>query len=519
MFKTYFSSEQITLILTGGLFIIISLYLFHLKKYNWSILSLFIGALFIHFFAAQLDPFLNLWDERFHALVAKNMMNNPFVPKLYPEKAIDWHYTYWNNNYVWLHKQPLFLWQMALSMKIFGVNEFGVRFPSVIMSSLLVLFAFRTGKLLVDEKLGYYAAFITATSHFIIKLVSGNEGMDHNDLAFTFYVSAGIWAYTEFYFSKKKYWIILIGIFAGCAVLNKWLVGLLVFAGWGINILFDGEKFSFRKFSDLLLSLLICIVIFLPWQIYILSNFHALAMTEYRFNSAHIFKALEGHDGGFWYHLDNMKELFGHLSIFFILPGFILLFKYAKQKRFMIGFTVMPVLIYLLFSLAKTKVDSHPFGVSLIVFLSLGICIKEFVLFFEKSFRQKVLSSLMIALLLIALGIGSINPEVLQARHTLWKEENVYSRALIKNKEVFQYLNNSLPEGTVVFNVHGIHSVDLMFHTDFNGYNFMPTEDQYKQLKLNERPIAVFINWVELPEYIKNDPTVILIEAEMGGYM
>lgn len=519
MFKTYFSSEQITLLLSGGFFVIVSLYLFQIKKYNWSILSLFIGALFIHFFAAQLDPFLNLWDERFHALVAKNMMHNPFVPKLYPEKAIEWHYAYWNNNYVWLHKQPLFLWQMAISMKIFGVNEFAVRFPSVIMSSLLVLFIFRTGKLLVDEKLGYYAAFIAATSHFIIKLVSGNEGMDHNDLAFTFYVSASIWAYTEYYFSKKKYWIILIGIFVGCAVLNKWLVGLLVFAGWGINILFDGEKFSIRKFSDLLISFLICLVIFLPWQIYILSNFYHIAMTEYRFNTDHIFKALEGHVGGFWYHIDNMKELFGHLSVFFILPGFALLFKYAKEKKILLGFVAMSVLIYLLFSIAKTKVDSHPFEICMIIYLSLGICIREFAMVTEKYLHPKMLSGLAVSSLLLVIGISSINPEALQARHTLWKKENVYSRALIKNKAIYEQLNESLPAGTVVFNVHGIHSVDLMFYTDFIGYNFIPTEDQYNELKLEKRPIAIFTKWIELPDYMNNDSTVILIGEEMGGYM
>ena len=41
------------------------------------------------------DLYLHSWDERYHALVAKNMMDNPFVPMLYknailPFDPIDW---------------------------------------------------------------------------------------------------------------------------------------------------------------------------------------------------------------------------------------------------------------------------------------------------------------------------------------------------------------------------------------------------------------------------------------------
>jgi len=49
------------------------------------------GALGVRIFAAMLDPFLNTWDEQFHALVAKNMMANPFKPMLYAES----HFALW----------------------------------------------------------------------------------------------------------------------------------------------------------------------------------------------------------------------------------------------------------------------------------------------------------------------------------------------------------------------------------------------------------------------------------------
>jgi hypothetical protein len=43
---------------------------------------LFVAAFLIRFFYAQADPFLHNWDERFHALVARNLMHDPFKPML-----------------------------------------------------------------------------------------------------------------------------------------------------------------------------------------------------------------------------------------------------------------------------------------------------------------------------------------------------------------------------------------------------------------------------------------------------
>ena len=60
-------------------------------------------------FSSLLDPFLNLWDERFHALVAKNLMNHPLMPTLYDDPVVSMAYDRWDRATIWLHKQPLFL--------------------------------------------------------------------------------------------------------------------------------------------------------------------------------------------------------------------------------------------------------------------------------------------------------------------------------------------------------------------------------------------------------------------------
>ena len=86
-----------------GLFIasvpaMISLYtFFYLKKTKTSLWLIILSAFLLRLLLSALDPFLHNWDERFHVLVAKNMMQFPF------------NYTDWSSNNIWLHKQPLFL--------------------------------------------------------------------------------------------------------------------------------------------------------------------------------------------------------------------------------------------------------------------------------------------------------------------------------------------------------------------------------------------------------------------------
>src|SRR6185312_9273700 len=139
-------------------------------------------------FVIYLDPFLHVWDEKFHALVARNMMGNPFKPMLVKNPLVPFDYRIWVYNHIWLHKQPLFLWQMALSMKLFGVSEFTLRYPSVLMGTLAVWLVYRICLLLTkDTKTAFTAALFTCFSCLLLEFTSGFQGMDANDIAFIFY--------------------------------------------------------------------------------------------------------------------------------------------------------------------------------------------------------------------------------------------------------------------------------------------------------------------------------------------
>ena len=245
--QEFFSVTEYLVLILSFVFILFSLVFFiFYRKYKWSIVLLVIGGLVLRIFIAMLDPFLHVWDEQFHALVAKNMMEHPFSPMLYQNQDLAGGGFSWISSHIWLHKQPLFLWQMALSMKVFGVSAFAARIPSILLSTLVIGFIYRVGSLIANKNVGYYGAVLFAVSNFCLTLVAGGYATEHNDIAFMFYISASIWAWVEYKNTdsiKRKYvYLILIGLFSGAAVLTKWLVGLLVYSGWGVSILVNRKE-------------------------------------------------------------------------------------------------------------------------------------------------------------------------------------------------------------------------------------------------------------------------------------
>jgi 4-amino-4-deoxy-L-arabinose transferase len=219
-------------------------------KYLVMLWVLITVGFFVRLYMAHVDPFLHIWDERFHALVARNMMGNPFVPVLRANPVFPADHTNWTQSHIWLHKQPLFMWQMAISMKIFGAAEYAVRYPSVIMGTLMIPMVYQVTKFISnDKRVSLITAGLFCFSNFHVELVGGMRSMDHNDLALEFYVLASIWSLVRYEKTKKKYWIVLIGLCSGAAILTKWLIGLFVFLLLGVKILLQTKKWQERNHS------------------------------------------------------------------------------------------------------------------------------------------------------------------------------------------------------------------------------------------------------------------------------
>ncbi len=92
------------------------------------------------------------WDEINFAECAREMLasNNYSDVQLY-------FHPFWE-------KPPLFIWLQALSMNVFGVNDFAARFPNALCGVITLLVLYRSGKELNDQKFGLTWAFVYAST-------------------------------------------------------------------------------------------------------------------------------------------------------------------------------------------------------------------------------------------------------------------------------------------------------------------------------------------------------------------
>lgn len=484
----------------------------HLKeKHNWALFFLVLAALSVYLSAAGWVPYLNVWDERFHALVAKNMMAHPLKPTLYDEMVVSMPYNFWDKYHIWLHKQPGFLWQIMLSYFIFGVNEFALRFPSILAFTALVIATYRSGAILVNKRVGYFAAFIFVSSLYFAELVAGYAQLDHHDVMSITYCSLSIWAFLEYLRKPKWYWIILVGAFAGMAILNKWLVGLMVFLVWGLYNL-QVYRLNLKKYGPMVLALVATLLVALPWQILTAWWYPAESAEASKYFAEHFTEAMAAHDADFWYHVKYLSSHYGMLAHLFIIWGLWKMRKMLQNKALFYALGGSILFVYLFFGIAQTKMPSFTLVISLPIFIALGCMLYDIERFLQKKYGEKRPYTWLLPLALMLLFFVRLNVFTVKDKHPAFSVTNICQERMIYNKELFTNLN--LPENAVLFNLKGRHYIEAMFYTPAIAYNFLPSESQLQEAIDKDKAIYVFPGAEAFPDYLSSNPEVTFLKRE-----
>ncbi len=474
------------------------------------------GSFLIACFFALLDPYLILWDEQFHALVAKHLTENLLKPVLYKDPILSYDYTNWSGNYIWLHKQPLFLWQIALSIKLFGCNEFAVRLPSILMHAVLTLLTYRIGTILYNRRIGMLGAIFFSFAKYLLELVCGKYGTDHNDFAFLFYVTASLWALLEYKQTKNSKWIYLIGMFSGCAILVKWLVGLVVYLCWAISSLFEKHTELKKEIVFMLKSFCVTILIALPWQLYILYRFPLESKYEFNYNSEHLFKAIEGHEGDLLFYWRVLNRYYGegdlvpYIILFTVVFGF---YKINKKNLKVIAITFISS-VYLFYTIASTKMTSFCIICAPFIFACIACSLQYLFDFLCNRIKYFYLKQ---GLYLITIGFISflfLNYNEVIFEHSIQKEHygtnretDMYARTIMDSTS--KKLGNNK---YVVFNTNitNCGAIPFMFYTNYIAYDFIPTMNNCNTAKNKGYRIAILKN-KPLPDYIEKDDSIVKI--------
>jgi 4-amino-4-deoxy-L-arabinose transferase len=478
--------------ITAFLLILISFTLFFQKRRH-AIFFLFLAAVSLGLGFAMIDPFLHFWDEKPHALVAKNLAQTPFHPRLLNSNLVNYDYKSWISNYTWLHKPPLALWQVALSIKLFGANVLAVRIPSIILHALTSVLVYRIGLNVFTRNIGYFAALVYLLMNYNLELVAGLHTAEHIDTSFTFYITASIWAFIKYQKSKEIKWTYLIGCFVGLAILTKWLVGLLVFSGWGIYLIIYYKENTLIEWKRMLSALLVSVAVSAPWFVYTYLYFPVEFQYEMAYNALHLTEAVEGHGGDKFYYWNNLNTLFGNglLIPWLILFSFLFLWKTVNQKKFALFFYVWITIVYLFFTLANTKMTGFVNIVSPLLVLAVVSLIMKSLSFLKSKIRlNRVLLYFMNIALLLVLFASLIRPNKVINNHFLnashirkpFFEQRDFIRNRVPGKPKDIYFFEESPLFTYI---------DLMFYYPSTAINRVPLDSEIDKLTGNGYTIYV----------------------------
>ena len=174
--------------------------------------------------------FIWLWDEMFHALVARNMMKHFFTLTLYDRPYLPYDYrAWWQGTHIWLHKPPYAMWQIAISYHLFGVNTFALRLPSVIMSGLAAYVTYLIGSELYDKRVGLVAASLQAVNPLLLNLVHGYAFSDHINTALILWVELSCYLLIKGIKTGKTKYYVWSGVAQGLGYLSKSYLCLVAF--------------------------------------------------------------------------------------------------------------------------------------------------------------------------------------------------------------------------------------------------------------------------------------------------
>jgi len=498
-----------------------SLLLFHHGRKGAALAVVVASAFAIGLFMAMLDPFLWMWDEMYHALVAKHILLDPLRPTLYHTPVLPYDYRNWTFNHVWLHKQPLFLWQMALSIKLFGTNELAVRLPSVVMHALVPLMVYRIGSLTVSRAAGFYAAMLFAFANYPLELLTGLHATDHNDIAFLFYTCASLWAWAEHHRSGTWKWALAVGLFAGCAILNKWLAGLLVFGIWGLASMVTAEDIRdfFLRMRFIAGAFVLCVAVVLPWQLHIHSAFPAEAGHELEMVHRHFSEVVEGHAGDLSYHFDKgLKKIYGSgdLMALMLALGLVLFALRTWDKGHRWGMIAGVAVVYGFYSLAATKMTAFTLIASPVLFIGLGT-LSESILNVAKGRMPRALWPWAASAAVGIACVSFLDPAGISRHHgdRLHHEFNGFHNKRISGKRLGLFLRDTLQERHVIFNTGMDHGSEMqvMFYSDHIAYGRPPSVEELEMVRerFPDLPIAVIQFHHPLPDHVLNDPGLRLI--------
>lgn len=219
------------------------------SRSDLAFLTLLFGSVYLQFLGRL--PFLEPDEGRYAEIPREMLESGDFVTPFL--------------NYVkYFEKPPLIYWLNALSMKLFGQNEFAARLSDALCGVFTILFVYYLGRILFGRRQGIVAALILGSSAgFMIQ-----NRMILTDIPLTFCLTAALGCFvlaTREGESKASLYYHLFYVSAALAVLAKGLIGMVLPGGVIFFYLLLTRQWRILREMRLPTGLLLFFLVSAPW--------------------------------------------------------------------------------------------------------------------------------------------------------------------------------------------------------------------------------------------------------------
>ena len=351
-------------------------------------LLLLAGVCYLLFFHALSDIGLIGPDEPRYAAVAQEMyQSGDFItPRLHGTP--------------WFEKPVLMYWGAAASYAIFGVGEFGARFPSAFGATLTVFFVYFCCRRLWGRATAVWASLILASSvgYFAFARAASM------DMPLTICLTMALLSFLLGYnstSSDRRWWFLAFYAFIGFGVLAKGPVAIVLpVLSLSTFLLFRGRFNEWKEWYPR--YALITLAIASPWYLAVtwVNGFEFVQVFLINQNIERFTSTVHGHPRPFYFYIPDFLMLTFPWT-FLILPA--LRRTLDRNDRLLICWTFVPIVF---FSLSGSKLPGY---ILPSVPAMLMLCAREIPKGYSRAFRIAVFIEAG-AMLFIGVAFGFFGP-------------------------------------------------------------------------------------------------------------
>lgn len=348
-------------------------------------------SIFLFYYLLRDVP-IRIWDEAIYS-------NNAI------EMAQSHNYFILTNNGVPSHyntKPPMVIWFESISIKLFGINEFAIRFPSMLALTGTVIgliYFLRRNRQPIGTQLATIFVLLTSPGYMGPHVVATGDPDAILTMWTTFLALVTFdLVFSNYHKQQKKIW--LAGLFFLCAFFTKSTAALLVLPGLFIVIILFGKATKIICNKDFFIITTICIILIAAYYITV-NN----AVPGYFKNSWHseverfYSNIMPWHNHPRDFYFQNLRERFW-FWVFFIIPSllFPLVTENTSAKKLFWSALIYCISFLLVISIPPVKLEFYDAQIYPLLSLAMGLAINGLYTFIKKNAKQ-VLSNVFFILL------------------------------------------------------------------------------------------------------------------------